>query len=1198
MKKILFLFVLLPIMVVGQTQTENYIKTTNYKVPTTSRIPTPTIIQANQNITYFDGLGRPIQQVAHQQSGSGKDIVTPMEYDDLGRQPINYLPYVPNVTASLDYKTTALAEVLTYYATGNANLEATTNPFSKKLFDGSPLNRVLQQASPGNDWAMPLNHTIKFDYLTNVVNEVKLFTATASTTNYATDGFYAPTLSQTINYAASQLYKMITKDENWVSGSNHTTEEFKNKEGQVVLKRAYESGIKHDTYYIYDQYGNLTFVLPPLVDTSNAISQTILDGLCYQYKYDRYNRMVEKKLPGKQWEFIVYDKLDRVVATGPAFSPFSDATQIGIVGWLITKYDVFNRPVYTGWEQSSTITNAGRLAKQNDQNNLTTANYETKSTAETIDDISVNYTNKVAPTTFKLLTVNYYDDYNFPKAPSPVPTTVLTDGSQAVHYNNTLKPLGLPTGSWVRVLQTTTEINSETSYILYDIKSRPIQTKIQIYFDGTPAYKITDAKLDFSGKLLLSESRFKHFSPVTEATTNLLITETFTYSPQDRLLTHTHQINTNTPQLLAANTYDELGQLISKDVGNTTTTPLQKVDYTYNIRGWLTGINNDPTNNLILNTVEKDLFALKINYNTTENCTNYTGISLYNGNISETYWRTASDNVVRKYGYIYDNLSRLRDAIYQKPGLTPAQTLVTNAYDENITYDKNGNITSLKRKGNGDPQIGAMLIDDLTYDYKSTSSNQLAKVTDWSGNLVQGFREPASTTGDDYTFDANGNLKSDKNKNIPNIIYNHLNLPTKITFGTISTIEYLYTANGKKIEKKIVTQGAGTISTKYLEGFQYIYDVLQFFPTVEGYVKNTAGIFSYVFNYTDHLGNVRISYQDKNNSGIIDTGEIVEENNYYPFGFKHNGYNSNNTQPKYKYKYNGKEFQEELSLNLYDYGARNYDPAIGRWMNIDPLAEKSRRFSPYTYALNNPVFFIDPDGMEATENDDWIVHENSKGETAVTYQQGVETKEQAETANYQGVSQVIKSGTISGTSPDGSAYSYHLNDNGTVTNSAGQTTNEGFSTPNGTYVSENPIARVDMAIGGTVNVVMGAVGFAGSMATTATGVGAVPGVAGMTLSTGEIGIGIGQIANSFQKNVDGDLQNFNTLPGLAAARSGNPNATYIDGVAGFATGTITGGNFRSMLDAVQPNASSSAILGGVDSYMDSKSLWDSANQKK
>ncbi|MGN8177152.1 RHS repeat domain-containing protein, partial [Flavobacterium sp. 22076] len=142
---------------------------------------------------------------------------------------------------------------------------------------------------------------------------------------------------------------------------------------------------------------------------------------------------------------------------------------------------------------------------------------------------------------------------------------------------------------------------------------------------------------------------------------------------------------------------------------------------------------------------------------------------------------------------------------------------------------------------------------------------------------------------------------------------------------------------------------------------------LKFFPTAEGYIEPSAGSYKYVYQYKDHLGNIRLSY-DKN---LI----IQEENNYYPFGLKHIGHNSgiNSTNTALKYKYNGKELQDELGLNMYDYGARNYDPALGRWMNIDPLAETSRRYSPYTYALDNPVFFIDPDGMQATYN--WEEHD-------------------------------------------------------------------------------------------------------------------------------------------------------------------------------------------------------------------------------
>jgi RHS repeat-associated protein len=176
---------------------------------------------------------------------------------------------------------------------------------------------------------------------------------------------------------------------------------------------------------------------------------------------------------------------------------------------------------------------------------------------------------------------------------------------------------------------------------------------------------------------------------------------------------------------------------------------------------------------------------------------------------------------------------------------------------------------------------------------------------------------------------------------------------------------------GEKVQKTVYeTASSNTTVSEYLNGFQYkkvnLSPVeLKFFPTQAGYVTNNAGVLSYVFQYKDHLGNVRLSYARNKGSGLI---EIVDENNCYAFGLEHQGYNN---VPKFtygsaegeQYKYNGKELQDELGLNMYDYGARNYDPALGRWMNIDPLAEQMRRHSPYNYAFNNPIYFIDPDGM-------------------------------------------------------------------------------------------------------------------------------------------------------------------------------------------------------------------------------------------
>ena len=999
---------------VAQTNTENWVKTTTYKVPTTV-VANPSSAQKVVNVSYFDGLGRPIQNVAHQQSNSGKDIVTHIEYDAFGRQTREYLPFVADGAASLDIKSN---QVASFYSstdplrTGSVNFPTTAFPYSEKLFEASPLNRVFEQAAPGESWELNASekHTIRLDYQTNEFTgpeAVKLYQATANWDNANT--LYGTTvLTQTSNYAANQLYKSVTKNENWKATdiNNNTVHDYKDKEGKVILKRTFNSnaGINQilDTYYVYDQYGNLTYVLPPAVTSASNANQ--MSGLCYQYKYDYRNRLVEKKLPGKQWEFIVYDKLDRVVATGPAFSPFTDADASNSVGWLITKYDGYNRVVYTAWKNDTTISAAKRKMLQDQQNVLRIEINETKSTNTTIDGFSVSYTNNVLPTDFKLLTVNYYDDYNFPNTPIDFSTVL----AQPVFYNNsTQKPKGLATGSWVRVLEGAAAINAETTYTLYDYKARPIRTYAQNYLGG---YTQTDANLDFVGKTLFTETRHKRLA----ANDELLVREEFTYSPQDRLITHTHKINSNPTQLLTKNTYDELGQLIAKNVGGTDVSgiaALQKVDYTYNIRGWMTGIND--VTNLSQSSAPPDLFAFKINYNTTTG--SVAGVDkLYNGNIAETFWRSGSDNVLRKYGYNYDALNRLQNAFYQKPD---AAVMYSNCYNESLTYDISGNIKTLSRNGVSDSPNAVIEIDKLYYIYNAANPHQLSMVYDESNN-PNGFKDDAQQgvpdTTIDYGYDNNGNLLRDDNKNITNIIYNHLNLPIKITFGSTGTIEYLYTSIGKKVTKRVYDNVTATATvTDYLDGFQYRNTIFQFFPFAEGYVNVTTGIttttgsnqtFDYVFSYLDHLGNVRLNYTKDPNTGVV---KILEENHYYPFGLKHQNYNSdinaygrdaatsaksikqigvidiNQLQTGVnKYKYNGKELQDELGLNMYDYGNRNYDPAIGRFMNMDRFAEKYYKKTPYQYAGNNPILFNDIKGdsiaIYSKQDKKNVVYENGQ----------------------------------------------------------------------------------------------------------------------------------------------------------------------------------------------------------------------------
>ncbi|MEK6153609.1 DUF6443 domain-containing protein [Flavobacteriaceae bacterium 3-367] len=859
-----------------------------------------------QQMEYYDGLGRPVQQIAIDQAPNGNDVVNYQEYDAYGRLAKEYMPYEATTGTVGTYRSAAKGKTMDHYNT--AKYGNTTNPYSEKKFETSPLNRVLKQAAPGYDWRMDGGHEIEFAYDTNTATEVRRFNVT-----FANADTEAPQLANDGHYGEKELNKTVTKDENHDGSSSklYTSEEFTDKLGRVVLKRTYalisSTETAHDTYYVYDDFGNLTYVIPPKV-TADNVSSTELSELCYQYKYDKRNRLVEKKIPGKGWEYIVYNKLDRPIMTQDSLLRVQNK-------WLFTKYDAFGRVAYTGLADVTATRAQAQTAADG-----TSAQYETPSSGF----YTFNTYPSLASFTHELHTVNQYDDYNFDLGGYTIPTTVLGQTvSQSVK--------GLLTGTGVRVLVSGTEKWINT-LMLYDDKGRVIQVgSINEYLGTTD---IVETKLDFAGKVIQTQT-----THIKGSNTPIVTVDDFTYDHAARLTKQTQTIGSHT-EVLVQNEYDELGRLEVKKVGNTVSTPLQTVNYVYNVRGWLKQIN-DPAN------LGTDLFAFDINYNTAD----HGGTVLYNGNISETEWKTANDNVLRWYTYGYDALNRIKSGSDN-----------SGNYDvSNITYDKMGNIMTLSRDGWQDNSgtISYPNMDVLDYDYDN--GNKLTKVTD-TGSTTYGFKD-GTNAGDDYTYDANGNMLTDANKGITSITYNHLNLPTQVTLGS-GNIQYIYDATGVK-QKKIVNEtGQSSVTTEYAGNHVYENSTLQFFNHAEGYIEpDGSGGYDYIYQYKDHLGNIRLAYSDDNGNGSIATSEIREENNYYPFGLKHKGYNDvQGAARDHKFEYNGKELNEELGLGWYDYGTRMYDPALARFMVVDIASEIMKQYTSYAYSFNSPLMFEDKDG--------------------------------------------------------------------------------------------------------------------------------------------------------------------------------------------------------------------------------------------
>ena len=479
---------------------------------------------------------------------------------------------------------------------------------------------------------------------------------------------------------------------------------------------------------------------------------------------------------------------------------------------------------------------------------------------------------------------------------------------------------GSLTGSAVTVSGSSTKIYKG---YYYDVKGRVTKVVQNNLLGG---YDVTNTVYTFTGQ----PATVTHSHTASGKSTR---TEVYTYSYDhaDRVSKVEHTLG-GTKITLADYTYDSFGRLSTKSLHGSAA---NKLTYAYNLRSWLTGITSTR-------------FTQNLYYNTG------VGTARYNGNISSMTWKSGNESTVRGYKFTYDGLDRMLNATY---GETAGISTNANRFSENVTgYDKNGNIKGLQRYGQLSSTAYGM-IDNLTL---TLNGNQLNRVDDavTASAYNGGFEfKNGANAADEYSYDANGNLTKDLNKGISGITYNFLNLPNVVTFSDGSTITYTYGADGTKL-RTVHKIGSTTTTTDYCGNVVYENGVQKLLLTEEGYV--TLSDSKYHYYLKDHQGNNRVV--------ISQSGTVEETNHYYPFGGAFAS--TSNVQP---YKYNGKELDSKKGLNWYDYGARHYDAALGRFTTNDRFAKKYYSMSPYQYGANNPVNNIDVNG------DTIVVNPNPNG---------------------------------------------------------------------------------------------------------------------------------------------------------------------------------------------------------------------------
>ena len=888
--------------------------------------------------TYYNGLGLE-QEIAVRDGAFNKSVVTYKTYDPQGNICSIWTP----VPCSNINTFVPLADIEAAYATFFDN---ESNYQEQYTYDNVALGRICKIKKTGKDWQN--NEGVKTEYLSNRHSSSRYF----FNTQLLNDG----SLSDPVLMSPNQIILKQTKDED-----GRKLYEYYDKSGRLVLSRTIEDSVARfknvaDTYYVYDGRDNIRYVLPPEASYRFFKSSEEWDDLCYKFEYDIRGNLCSKKLPGCEPIYYVYDRNNLLVYS-------QDGNQRSQGKWTHNAYDTFGRLAYTA------VVSDNRTMEQLQESLMHTSPRVTfNETNGTIFGYTASTENL---TSSSILTVNYYDNYDF----------ISNFANDSLAYRNmtgydskytgliaSQSAKGYLTGMATRVLGDTTML---VKSLYYDCHGNVIQSHESNAVGG---YEHDYMHLTFTGKPLTV--RHEHS---TDSTHHVDV-NTMTYDAMERPLTTT-VTHDGTLVDVITNTYDDLGRLASQSCLNNR----QTTSYSYNIRNWITGID---AGELIMK--QSLHYADAVDGST----------PCYNGNISAMDWNLEINNFdmkLNRYCYNYDGMNRLTGAAYTMyyPIIGMGFNNQEN-FSTSYSYDLNSNITALRRYGrSGQYGVGSSryydygLIDNIAI---TRDGNQLKKVTDYCDELTYAgamdFKDGANEHVE-YTWDANGNMTSDLNKGLTEIQYNVLNLPEKITHSDGHITYITYAADGRKLRvtykidptatiepgepflphgsisplgQQIMANGLDrgdiqhpiddpiamdVIMTRdYCGAYTYRNGTIERIMMGSGFIQDSV----YYVQIKDYQGNVRAVLDQNHN--------LIERNEYYPYGGLINASDSQ-LQP---YKYSSKELDRENGLDLYDSQARWFDPMLPQTTTQDPLAEKYFSISPYTWCAGNPVRFVDPDG--------------------------------------------------------------------------------------------------------------------------------------------------------------------------------------------------------------------------------------------